>query len=186
VHEGHIEAVESVEMEEVIAGKARMAREEIAPDQTSTPTEMLNTSSTSSSSQVLSQHADPGPRKEGLPSSEEVDTAPDVTATPSSKIYHPDSPSSDSPASPSSSPAAQEHQVSSTSTSPQDQLSQTPATRSPSSSTALHLLFPPTSIPTFAKTFDLAPHEVVDLTRAVDQVVLRIEKAEKVGLIGKA
>jgi hypothetical protein len=26
----------------------------------------------------------------------------------------------------------------------------------------------------------------VDLTRAVDQVVLRIEKAEKVGLLGKA
>nr|XP_031863986.1 uncharacterized protein CI109_000630 [Kwoniella shandongensis]KAA5531058.1 hypothetical protein CI109_000630 [Kwoniella shandongensis] len=159
---GLIVEKENKQLGDIYAAKA--ANE--APDATSTP------SGTSSGSSLTTNKGDEqdltgssakslSPQAKGLGGA-----APDGTATPSSLVYRSTPPTSD--------PSLKAK------TGTIEQPAPAPAP-GPITSKAQHpsLLLSPSQIPQLAKTFNLRPYEVMDITRAVEQADFRARRTDK-------
>ncbi|WVR09445.1 hypothetical protein IAU60_006512 [Kwoniella sp. DSM 27419] len=105
----------------------------------------------------------------------ETEGAVDGTSTPASMVHTGSASASTSASSDSKATGASEHK-----TGTLDQPLPAPAP-GPITSKAQHpsLLLSPGQIPNLARTFDLRPNEVVDITRAVEQADFRARKADK-------
>ncbi|OCF32730.1 hypothetical protein I317_02094 [Kwoniella heveanensis CBS 569] len=182
---GLIVEKEDKQLSEIYAKKAVSLLEEgaenHAPDETTSRAEdgssvKLGSLATSSDSQQQPSVVDGSKELNAQAKGETVGSA-DGTATPSSMVHQPSS----SPASASAtSSSSSSEKTSSAKTGTIEQPYPSPAP-GPITSKAHHksLLLSPSHIPLLAKTFNLRPNEVVDITRALEQADFRARKSDK-------
>ncbi|KAK8854641.1 hypothetical protein IAR55_003380 [Kwoniella newhampshirensis] len=157
---GLIVEKENEQLGEIYAAKGKNEGANRAPDETSSSAESLK--GTGGDKQDLKGAS----AKSLAPQAKGLGAAPDGTATPSSLVYRSTSPSSD-PSIKTSKPD----------TGTNEQPAPAPAP-GPITSTAQHpsLLLSPSQIPLLAKTFNLRPYEVMDITRAIEQADFRARR----------
>ncbi len=166
VEDGEVVEKESEEFGKILEGRVkRNAGDEKAPDGTSSEGFEEGVAS-----QVVS--GNDGNVVDGSNGSVMKDEAPDSTGTPNGMVYHStgDSTSDIAKSTQKTSSASNDNATSTTTTSTTTITPKSPSDR---------LIFSPSFIPIFGETFELSPPEIVDLARAVEQAVHRVEKEEK-------
>ncbi|WVQ95104.1 hypothetical protein IAU59_002198 [Kwoniella sp. CBS 9459] len=182
---GLIVEKEDKQLTEIYAKKAvsilEDGAENRAPDQTSSKAEdgssvkLGSLGTTSSTSSTTSPAPAAGSKELNAQAKGETVGSPDGTATPSSMVHKP---SSASATASSSSASSESTHSSKTGTIEQPYPAPAPG---PITSKAHHpsLLLSPSHIPLLAKTFNLRPNEIVDITRALEQADFRARKSDK-------